>query len=127
MNWEMSMGDRWGDDDGSVRVEEVRSAALRIHECGHKPFIGHLQWYLAWSRCSERGKDEREPLSEPLFALPTILLFAPDVYVIELVSVHPFVVQPGSSCPETYCFVLLRTVLPCFGTSPRISIASMSA
>lgn len=20
MNWEMSMGDRWGDDDGSVRV-----------------------------------------------------------------------------------------------------------
>lgn len=73
------------------------------------------------------GKDEREPLSEPLFALPTILLFAPDVYVIELVSVHAFVVQPGSSCPETYCFVLLRTVLPCFGTSPRISIASMSA
>lgn len=62
MNWEMSMGDRWGDDDGSVRVEEVTSAALRIHECGRKPFIGHLQWYLAWSRCSERGK-MRESLS----------------------------------------------------------------
>lgn len=33
------------------------------------------------------------------------LLFVPYVHVIEMVSIHPFVVQPGSSYSYTYCFI----------------------
>lgn len=55
--------------------------------------------YGIWHRAGAQKEREplSEPLSEPLFALPTTLLFAPVVHVIELVSVHPFVIQPGSS------------------------------
>lgn len=89
--------------------------AFRMHQCRHRPCtIIHLQWHLAQSWCSEKGKHDREHLHSSrdltsllLSALPMPLLFAPDVYGIDTVSVHPLV-QSGSSYPQACCFVSVR-------------------
>lgn len=53
------MGERWGDGDGSVTGQEVRSTCIQGCAGGHRPRIRHLKWYGAQSRCSEKGKKER--------------------------------------------------------------------
>lgn len=67
--------------------------AFRMHQCGHRPCtIIHLQWHLAQSWFSEKGKHDREHLHSSrdltsllLSALPMPLLFTPDVYGIDSV------------------------------------------